>query len=327
MEPALTQIFSSSPRAHWARLDEFSFVAGMRLLVWLYRMLGRWPFRVVLYPVVFWYMMTRPVARAASRRYLARVAAFRGPSHNQPGDINVLRHFASFAENLLDKMLLWGGRFDTDSVKLHGVDFLAGQIAAKRGGILICSHFGNLELCRVMSKRQPGLKLTVLTHTKHARRFNRLLAQLNPDSQLNLIEVTELTSATAMMLAEKIERGEFIAIAGDRIPVSRNPWVAFASFLGVPAPFPAGPYILASALRCPAYLMFALRGGRGSEIYFEIFRDSICLPRQNRRESLAALAADYAERLERFCLSAPLQWFNFYDFWHLPVTDAADASH
>jgi predicted LPLAT superfamily acyltransferase len=130
-----------------------------------------------------------------------------------------------------------------------------------------------------------------------------------------------------MMLAEKIERGEFIAIAGDRIPVSRNPSVAFARFLGAQAPFPAGPYILASLLRCPAYVMFALRGGRGSAIYFEIFRDSICLPRQNRRDSLAALAADYAARLEQFCLSAPLQWFNFYDFWHLPVTDVADESH
>ena len=327
MEPALTQTLSTPRSAHWARLDEFSFLAGMRLLVWLYRMLGRWPFRVVLYPVVFWYMMTKSVARAASRRYLARVAAFRGHSHSKPGGICVLRHFASFAENILDKMLLWSGWFDTESVKLHGVDLIAGQIAAQRGGILICSHFGNLELCRVMSKRQPGLKLTVLTHTKHARRFNHLLAQLNPDSHLNLLEVTDLTPATAMMLAEKIERGEFIAIAGDRIPVSRNPSVAFARFLGAQAPFPVGPYILASLLRCPAYVMFALRGAHGSEIYLESFRDSICLPRQNRRDSLAALAAAYAARLEQFCLSAPLQWFNFYDFWHLPVTDVADESH
>jgi len=327
MEPALTQTLSTPRSAHWARLDEFSFLAGMRVLVWLYRMLGRWPFRMVLYPVVFWYMITKPVARAASRLYLARVAAFRGHSHSKPNGISVLRHFASFAENILDKMLLWSGWFDTDSVKLHGADLISGQIAAKRGGILICSHFGNLELCRVMSKRQPGLKLTVLTHTKHARRFNQLLAQLNPDSQLNLLEVTELTAATAMMLAEKIERGEFIAIAGDRIPVSRNPWVAFARFLDAQAPFPVGPYILASLLQCPTYLMFSMRTGHTSEIHFELFRESIRLPRQRRDEALTGLVAVYAGRLEHFCLRAPLQWFNFYDFWHLPVTDVADASH
>jgi len=30
--------------------------------------------------------------------------------------VTVLRHFASFAENLLDKMLLWSGLFKTDRV-------------------------------------------------------------------------------------------------------------------------------------------------------------------------------------------------------------------
>ena len=37
---------------HWAQIEEVSFVAGIRLLFWLGRVLGRWPFRVVLYPVL-----------------------------------------------------------------------------------------------------------------------------------------------------------------------------------------------------------------------------------------------------------------------------------
>ena len=116
----------------------------------------------------------------------------------------------------------------------------------------------------------PGLKLTVLTHTKHAARFNRLLAQLDPDSQLNLMEVTELSPVTAMLLSEKIAQGEFVAIAGDRIPVSQNPRIALARFLGATAPFPVGPYILASLLQCPTYLMFSMRTGHTSEIHFRI---------------------------------------------------------
>jgi hypothetical protein len=32
-------------------------------------------------------------------------------------------------------------------------------------------------------------------------------------------------------------------------------------------------------------------------------------------EDLDALAGDYARRLERYCLRAPYQWFNFYDYW------------
>jgi predicted LPLAT superfamily acyltransferase len=32
-------------------------------------------------------------------------------------------------------------------------------------------------------------------------------------------------------------------------------------------------------------------------------------------DDLDALAADYARRLERYCIMAPYQWFNFYDYW------------
>jgi predicted LPLAT superfamily acyltransferase len=317
----MTQPTPAARRQHWAQINESTFVAGMRLLFSTCRILGRWPFRIALYPVLLWYIVAQPEARASSRDYLWRVAAFQDASRIKPGIVTVLRHFASFAENLLDKMLLWSGLFRTDLVKLQGKEF----IAAKRGGLLICCHLGNLELCRVLSKQMPGLKLTALIHTKHAERFNRLLAQLDPDSQLNMMQVTEMSPGTAMLLAAKIEQGEFVAIAGDRIPVSQNPRIALAQFLGETAPFPVGPYILASLLQCPTYLMFSMRTGNTSEIHFELFRESIHLPRKGRDEVLAGLVAEYARRLEHFCLRAPLQWFNFYDFWHLPTVDTPNA--
>jgi predicted LPLAT superfamily acyltransferase len=322
----MSQLVSATRRQHWAHINEFSFVAGMRLMFSTCRILGRWPFRVVLYPVLLWYLVTQPEARASSSDYLRRITAFQSVSRFRPGLATVLRHFASFAENLLDKMLLWSGLFKIDSVQIYGQEKLVAQIAARKGGLLICSHLGNLELCRVLSRQAAGLKLTVLTHTKHAQTFNRMLAQLDPESQLNLMQVTEVSPATAVLLSEKIGRGEFVAIAGDRIPVSSRPRVALARFLGVIAPFPAGPYILASLLRCPVYLLFSLRTGGASEVHFEFFRESIRLPRRGRDEALAQLAGEYALRLEHFCLRAPLQWFNFYDFWHLPTRDTSDAS-
>src|SRR5262249_8727813 len=173
--------------------------------------------------------------------------------------------------------------------------------------------------------KRAGFTLTVLVHTKHAETFNRLLARLDTESQLNLIQVTEVSAATVVLLSEKIGRGEFVAIAGDRIPVSSNPRIASASFLGEMAPVPVGLYVLANLLGCPVYLLFSLRAGRATEIHLELFRESILLPRQGRDHALAELVADYARRLEYFCLRAPLQWFNFYDFWHLSTVDTTNA--
>lgn len=317
---------SAAGSGHWARINEVTFTAGMRLLFWICKVFGRWPFRVVLYPVVAWYVFAKPAARNASSDYLKRAAAFDAGSRIKPGTRAVLRHFATFAESILDKMLLWGGLFNLGNTRLHGQTLLTDRVAEGRGGLLICAHLGNLELCRVLSRQQSGLKLTVLVHTKHAQAFNQLLAQLDPESQLNLLQVTDLSPATAMLLAEKIEQGEFVVIAGDRIPVSCNPRVAVVPFLGAPAPFPVGPYVLASLLQCPAYLVFAIQQGGVSELHFELLRESISLPRKDRDQALAQLAAEYAARLEHFCLRAPLQWFNFYDFWQLPTMDDSDAS-
>jgi predicted LPLAT superfamily acyltransferase len=322
----MKQFFAPARGRHWADIHEFSFIAGMRLLFWLCRVFGRWPFRAALYPVALWYMMAKPAARDASREYLLRMAQRRGAGWRKPGGFSVLRHFVSFAENILDKMLLWSGRLQAGSVEYQNLELIAAQVASKRGALLICCHLGNLELCRVLSKRMAGLKMTVLTHTKHAEKFNRLLARLNPESQVNLMQVTELSPATAMLFAEKIAQGEFIAIAGDRIPVAQSPRVALASFLGAPAPFPVGPYIMASLFQCPVYLLFTLGHGRAAEIHFELFREAICLPRKDRDGALAELAAEYARRLEYFCRRAPFQWYNFYDFWQLPVLKGRDGS-
>lgn len=306
---------------HWASINEIGFLAGMRLMFLVGRLFGRWPFRFFLYPVLCWYVLTKPLPRRASQDYLRRMAVHSGRS-SMPG---VLRHFAAFGESILDKMLLWGGLFELDSVDLHGTEVINEALARGRGGLLICAHLGNLELCRVLSRQRSDLKLTVLVHTRHAQAFNQMLARLNPESQLNVMQVTEMSPVTAMVLSERVERGEFVVIAGDRIPVAPNPRVAVVDFLGAQAAFPVGPYVLASVLQCPVYLLFSMRHGARSAVYFEAFRDAVHLPRQARDVSLAALAAEYAGRLEKHCMHAPLQWFNFYDFWHLPQQEGPDA--
>lgn len=312
-------------KPHWAQINEFTFITGMRLLFWIYRLFGRIPFRIVLYPVLICYMITKPAARAASKNYLQHIHKYQPKI--KPTIINVMRHFTAFAESILDKMLLWGGLFKLDNTQYYGQEHILNNLAQQRGGLFICTHLGNLELCRIVAKQCPGLKMTALIHTKHAQAFNQLLAQLDPNSQLNLMQVTEVTPTTAIQLMEKIAQGEFVAIAGDRIPVTSNPRVAFASFLGEHAPFPVGPYVLASLLQCPVYLMFSMRTHDGAKLYFEPFCDLIQLPRKHRDQLLTELAAEYAKRLEYYCLQIPLQWFNFYDFWHFPKLDNTYETH
>ena len=53
-------------RAHWADLGETTFVGGTWFLYAVYRILGRLPFRICLYPVVFcWWLGSGPARRAS----------------------------------------------------------------------------------------------------------------------------------------------------------------------------------------------------------------------------------------------------------------------
>ncbi|MFZ6870864.1 acyltransferase [Undibacterium sp. Di27W] len=307
---------------HWASINEVSFVTGMRFLFWIFKVCGRWPFRIFLYPVLAWYVLTKPAPRRASMAYLQRMNAYSKVAQGWGG---VLQHFAAFAENILDKMLLWGGLFDESKVKYVGQEEMHVQVTQKRGGLIVCSHLGNLEMCRVLSRRFPDVKLTVLVHTKHAQAFNRMLAKLDPESQMNLLQVTEMTPATAMLLADKIAEGGFVVIAGDRIPVAPQPRVAVSPFLGLDAAFPVGPYVLASVLQCPVYLLFSLQMDGVPQVCFELLHEAIRLPRKGRDEALRSIVAEYAARLEYYAVRAPLQWFNFYDFWYLPELEKQDA--
>jgi predicted LPLAT superfamily acyltransferase len=80
-------------------------------------------------------------------------------------------------------------------------------------------------------------------------------------------------------------------------------------------------------LGCPLYAMFAARSGDHYDLHFEPLRERVSLPRRRREQALDELAADYARLLEHHARRAPLEWFNFYDFWHIPGSERANAAH
>jgi predicted LPLAT superfamily acyltransferase len=65
-----------------------------------------------------------------------------------------------------------------------------------------------------------------------------------------------------LQLHERLERGEWLAIAGDRVPLHGGRSVT-VDFLGHPA-FPQGPWLLAGLLKCPVNLLMCLKQPDGT---------------------------------------------------------------
>lgn len=314
----MTTVAKHAGQGHWARLEERGVYAGLWIMFWAYRVLGRRVFSAILYVVIFYFLVTGRSAYRASQTFLSRVyddRRGRATLKARPGWRQSFRHFMTFGEAILDKLAAWTGEITSDDIVYHDKAIFDALRAQGRGGLLIASHLGNMEVCRALAQLSIGLKLNVLVHTKHASNFNRLLRKVSPDSGIALFQTTEVDAATAIWLNQRVAAGELVVIVGDRIPVSGSGRVSRAPLLGYSAPFPQGPYILASLFRCPVQLIFCLKQSGRYHIYFEPFADLIELPRKARNETLDKLVRHYAERLEHYCTIDPYQWFNFFDFW------------
>ncbi len=304
-------------RKHWSNIGESTLTSGIWVLYALHRLFGRRIFHIVLWPIVAGFWLMQPRARQASLDYLMRMQHATGTIGHAPSVRDSLRHLFSFADTILDKLLAVSGRYDFSHVRFEGASLIEAQLARGAGGVIVTARVGCLELCRAIALRRPGMRLNVLVHTAHAERFNRILKTLSPGIMLNLIQVRDVGPATAVLLAEKVQAGEFVAIAGDRVPLDGGR-TATQRFLGDDAEFPVGPYVLASVLDCPLYALGCVRTTDGHLLQFAQLADHVDLPRSRRDAALAAHAATYVTWLTALLVRSPYDWFNFYDFWATP---------
>ncbi|HEY7865416.1 MAG TPA: glycosyltransferase, partial [Psychromonas sp.] len=265
MLPRIPKLLTRSKRltaqaTHWSKTSERGTYYGMKILLGIYSLFGRAVFKQLLKVVMIYYTLTSKSTRETSLLYLnnlqkhAKKLAFPLPQKLTP-----YRHLSSFAETILDKMAAWKGDFSIDNLTVNDEALIESLIKSKRGLFILGSHLGNLELCRALGARHQDLKINALVFTEHAQKFNAVLRAINKKSELNVIQVSHIGPETAIMLDDKINQGEWIVIVGDRTSTSKENRVVWADFLGQPAPFPQGPFLLASILKAPVYLLFALR--------------------------------------------------------------------
>ncbi|MET0388830.1 MAG: hypothetical protein ABW321_22850 [Polyangiales bacterium] len=298
---------AARPDASWLSQRERGAVFGIRALFWFATAFGRAPARQFVRLIALWYFVFDASLRAASRQYLSRVLA----RPVRAGD--VYGHFLRFARVTLDRMfLLLGGR-SRFVVNRNGNEHLEGLARDRRGAILIGAHLGSFEAMRAGAAHER-FPLNIVGHFENARMINALLERLDPEQSARVIHVGQDPVGFAMTVSERLENGEMVAILADRVGLNDKQVVV--DFLGGRAAFPTGPFLMASLLKCPVYLVFGLYFEPNRyELFCEPFAERITLPRNTRAQALEEVVQRYATRLEHFVRLAPDNWFNFYDFW------------
>ena len=301
--------------AHWQQQREGGNRFWLGVLVAAALRFGHGFMRRFLYLISLYYFLRRGAERRASRDYLTRVFGRRA-SWGQ-----VFKHIHYFATTLLDRIyLLAHGERDFE-LEVSGLEQLQHYIAQGRGVLLVGSHQGSFEALRALATRSPEVPLRVLLDKQKTPAMTELLEALAPEVGKAVIDVSQGGTATTLAMAETCRAGGMVALLADRGRAHET--LRRVDFLGEPAPFPIGPWLLASTLQVPVMLCFGLyRGGRRYALSFELFMERVEIPRAARHEALDEILRRYAQRLEHYARLEPYNWFNFYDFWQQDVLPA-----
>lgn len=299
--------------ASWRSVPESGTVLGIRLLVLVTRVFGRGIAGVVLTFVALYFALVRGVARRASRDYLRRV----GLPHRFR---DVVSHLHTFARVSLDRLYFLTGNWKPFTFEHVNHDGLVQAAESKRGVLLLGAHLGSFEVMRCRA-RSYELPINVVVDFSNAARINSVLRSLSPESDTRIISLADDAVAAMLAIRAAIERGELVAILGDRAPATSARETAAArtvqvTLLGAPAELPMGPWLIAHALRCPVYFVAGLYTPPNHyQLHFELLASEVVLDRKDRQGAISRYAQRYADLIERHLRAAPLNWFNFYDFW------------
>lgn len=302
-------------KQHWATRRERGSTALLRLMIWISLNLGWSVSRVLLGLIALYFFASSADARAASRDFLER-------ARGRPATtLSVLRHLFTFCSVILERVFLLANRLERFDIEVQGLEHLNSVLAQGTGCVLLGAHFGSFEVMRAIGRHAP-VRVRPLMFRQNAGAVTRVLEALDPAMQDAIIEIGR--PDTMLLVRESVQRGEIVGMLADRVPGGGKQTVA--NFLGSPAAFPTGPFVVVASLGVPALLFYGIRiGPRRYVARFAPFAQHIVLPRTSRERDLRGWVKRYAASLEAECRAHPFNWFNFHRFWETPSDARAQA--
>jgi phosphatidylinositol dimannoside acyltransferase len=186
------------------------------------------------------------------------------------------------------------------------------------GAIILTAHMGNYDLAAHLFAETSGRAIVMVRAPEsdpETRRYEE--AALDKAHEALKVDFSGETSDLAFDLLGALQRGEIVAIQGDRVTpgISALP----ATLFGKPTSVPAGPFALAMAARVPIYPLFIFRLGRRR--YRLVTSEPIEVVRtRDRNDAFQRASEQWMRRLESVISTAWFQWFSFEPFSEEPRT-------
>ena len=104
-----------------------------------------------------------------------------------------------------------------------------------------------------------------------------------------------------------LSNNELICFTGDRYFEGTKSMTE--SLLGEEANFPAGPFLIASRLKVPVVFVYVMKEPK---LHYHLYARVAEVKQRDEKGLLKA----YTQSVEAMLGKYPLQWFNYFMFWH-----------
>ena len=294
----------------WFQMEEQSAGKKRLILSWcLYKIFGKRILYFIATLVSFFTFLFAPKVRGYSKKYFEITESYTGI---KPSLINQFKHIKSYANSLIDKMLVFSGNYNEEQIifdKESDREVLFSEPKENKGMFFICNHIGNIEILQALLAKyraNPGFNVNVFMSNRQSEIFNDFLNTIKIDFPIKIFQVEDIGLNTGVELKENLNKGGVVFIAGDRLAQDNDKKSVTAELFSHRINLPQGTFKLAKLMDVPTYLISAVKVDK-------IYR--IILEKQNNLEG-QDLVNNYTKFMERAIKINPFQFFHFYDFFN-----------
>ena len=223
--------------------------------------------------------------------------------------LKLYRNYYRLGQTLIDKIAIMSGAAVNFTFNFDGEENLRQISALQKGGLLLSAHIGNWEIAGYLLKRL-NTRINIVMFDGEHQKIKEYLKSVTGETTAKIIVIKNDLSHI-FEINEALKNNELVCMHADRF-VEGNKTVE-TNFLGSPAKFPLGPFLLAAKFKVPVAFVFALKETTFHYHFFSTEAKDYSM--HEKDESVAQMLKGFAKAMEEKVKTYPEQWFNYYDFW------------
>ena len=277
----------------WFEMKERGAGVKRLLLTWyIYKCFGEFPVRIIAFFMALGVFLVARERRLISENFYKQIG--------KPPLLSSFKQFLNYANSLVDKMIAFSGNLNLKNIVFENSRDFAGTF-------FISTHVGNVEILRSMLSENKDNRINVFLQTSACEIFNNFLKHIEAKVNLEVFAVEKISPNTSITIAERLENGEIVFMAGDRVSAQNANKFYEKPFLGGKIALPVGILKFALMMDAPICFITCVKDGKR----YRVFTKEFCAKSETRSEKLDQLQSEYVEFLEYYAKKYPYQYYNW----------------